>query len=42
MTPIHDRGRAFDPVFRDGHDEQPAHVTGDVDAGYTASLTVRV
>jgi protocatechuate 3,4-dioxygenase beta subunit len=31
-----------DIVFRDGHDAQLADVTGDVDAGYTASLVVRV
>ncbi|QFZ21732.1 dioxygenase family protein [Saccharothrix syringae] len=31
-----------DMVFRDGHDEQLADVTGDVTSGYTAALTVRV
>ncbi|MFD1151678.1 dioxygenase family protein [Saccharothrix hoggarensis] len=31
-----------DTVFRDGHDEQLADVAGDVSAGYTAALTVRV
>ncbi|KOX21768.1 hypothetical protein ADK67_25845 [Saccharothrix sp. NRRL B-16348] len=31
-----------DTVFRDGHDEQLATVTGDVDAGYTAALTLAV
>jgi hypothetical protein len=31
-----------DTVFRDGHDEQPAAVTGDATSGCTASLTVRV
>ncbi|WP_158842317.1 intradiol ring-cleavage dioxygenase [Saccharothrix deserti] len=31
-----------DMVFSDGHDEQMADVTGDVNAGYTASLTVTV
>lgn len=31
-----------DMVFRDGHDEQLATVTGSVTSGYTASLTVPV
>ncbi|MBB5956965.1 protocatechuate 3,4-dioxygenase beta subunit [Saccharothrix tamanrassetensis] len=31
-----------DNVFRDGHDEQLADVTGDVISGYTATLTVAV
>jgi protocatechuate 3,4-dioxygenase beta subunit len=31
-----------DTVFRDGHDDQLATVTGDVTSGYTAALTVRV
>ena len=31
-----------DMVFRDGHDQQLAKVTGDVGRGYTASLTVPV
>jgi protocatechuate 3,4-dioxygenase beta subunit len=31
-----------DTVFRDGHDDQLAAVTGDVTSGYTAALTVRV
>ncbi|MFJ6674958.1 intradiol ring-cleavage dioxygenase [Actinosynnema sp. NPDC091369] len=31
-----------DTVFRDGHDEQLADVTGDVTTGYTAALIVRV
>ncbi|MFD0200216.1 MULTISPECIES: hypothetical protein [Saccharothrix] len=33
---------ADDTVFRDGHDEQLADVTGDVAGGYTASLTMTV
>ena len=31
-----------DNVFRDGHDHQLATITGDVDTGYTAALTVTV